>query len=113
MIVSFFTSNLIIQTTVFVISSTILIFATRPLINKFANTKTTSTNAFSLVGKKGIVTQNIDSIRGTGQIKVQGELWSAISKDSDIIPKNTEVEILSIKGVKLIVTPVRVSSTLN
>ena len=113
MIVSFFTSNLIIQTTVFVISSTILIFATRPLINKFGNTKTTSTNAFSLVGKKGIVTQNIDSIRGTGQIKVQGELWSAISKDSDIIPKNTEVEILSIKGVKLIVTPVRVSSTLN
>ena len=113
MIVSFFTSNLIVQTTVFVISSTILIFATRPLINKFANTKTTSTNAFSLVGKKGIVTQNIDSIRGTGQIKVQGELWSAISKDSDIIPKNTEVEILSIKGVKLIVTPVRVSSTLN
>ena len=113
MIVSFFTSNLIIQTTVFVISSTILIFATRPLINKFANTKTTSTNAFSLIGKKGIVTQNIDSIRGTGQIKVQGELWSAISKDSDIIPKNTEVEILSIKGVKLIVTPVRVSSTLN
>ena len=113
MIVSFFTSNLIIQTTVFVISSTILIFATRPLINKFANTKTTSTNAFSLVGKKGIVTQNIDSIRGTGQIKVQGELWSAISKDSDIIPKNTEVEILSIKGVKLIVTPVRISSTLN
>lgn len=113
MIVSFFTSNLIIQTTVFVISSTILIFATRPLINKFTNTKTTSTNAFSLVGKKGIVTQNIDSIRGTGQIKVQGELWSAISKDSDIIPKNTEVEILSIKGVKLIVTPVRVSSTLN
>ena len=113
MIVSFFTSNLIIQTTVFVISSTILIFATRPLINKFANTKTTSTNAFSLVGKKGIVTQNIDSIRGTGQIKVQGELWSVISKDSDIIPKNTEVEILSIKGVKLIVTPVRVSSTLN
>ena len=113
MIVSFFTSNLIIQTTVFVISSTILIFATRPLINKFANTKTTSTNAFSLVGKKGIVTQNIDSIRGTGQIKVQGELWSAISKDSDIIPKNTEVEILSIKGVKLIVTAVRVCSTLN
>ena len=113
MIVSFFTSNLIIQTTVFVISSTILIFATRPLINKFANTKTTSTNAFSLVGKKGIVTQNIDSIRGTGQIKVQGELWSAISKDNDIIPKNTEVEILSIKGVKLIVTPVRAPSTLN
>ena len=34
MIVSFFTSNIIIQTAVFVISSTILIFATKPLVNK-------------------------------------------------------------------------------
>ena len=34
MIVSFFTSNIIIQTAVFVISSTILIFTTKPLVNK-------------------------------------------------------------------------------
>ena len=36
MVVSFFTSNLIIQTAVFVISSAILIFATKPLVNKLS-----------------------------------------------------------------------------
>lgn len=39
MIVSFFTSNIIIQTTIFVISSTILIFATKPFVKKFADVK--------------------------------------------------------------------------
>ena len=36
MIVSFFTDNVIIQTAVFVISSAILIFATKPFVKKFA-----------------------------------------------------------------------------
>lgn len=63
MIVSLFTDNLIIQTSVFVISSTILIFATKPFVKKFANNKTVmQTNVYSTVGKTGIVTKDIDSI---------------------------------------------------
>lgn len=63
MIVSFFTSNLIIQTSVFVITSTILIFTTKPFVKKFANTKNTvKTNVYSIVGKTGIVTKDIDSV---------------------------------------------------
>ena len=37
MIVSFFTTNLIIQTSVFILSSTILIFVTKPFVQKFVN----------------------------------------------------------------------------
>lgn len=63
MIVSFFTDSLIIQTSVFVISSAILIFATKPFVKKFANNKSSiQTNVYSTVGKTGIVTKNIDSI---------------------------------------------------
>lgn len=63
MIVSFFTDNIIIQTSVFVISSTILIFATKPFVKKFASNKNTiKTNVYSTVGKTGIVTKEIDSI---------------------------------------------------
>ena len=40
MIVSFFTSSIAIQTAVFVVASTILIFATKPFVKKFAKTKT-------------------------------------------------------------------------
>lgn len=63
MVVSFFTDNLIIQTSVFVISSAILIFATKPFVNKFVNKKSSiQTNVYSTVGKIGIVTKEISSI---------------------------------------------------
>ena len=107
MVVSFFTDNIIIQTTVFLISSVILILATKPLVKKFANIDTVKTNAFSIIGKKGIVTKDISSINSTGQVKVDGEIWSAISKDDIDILKGTEVEITNIKGVKVIVTPIK------
>ena len=43
MIVSFFTTNIIIQTTVFLITSTIFILATKPLVKKFVDVKKTNT----------------------------------------------------------------------
>ena len=107
MIVSFFTSNIAIQTAVFVVSSAILIFATKPFVKKFAKTKTVKTNAFSIVGQNGIVIKDIDSINSKGQIKVDGEVWSAVGKNDMNIEKGTEVEILEIKGVKAIVAPIK------
>lgn len=110
MIVSFFTTNIIIQTSVFIISSTLLIFATKPFVKKFYKEDTIKTNVFSIIGKIGIVTEEINSIRSKGQIKVEGEVWSATSNTDTIIPKGSEVEILEVKGVKVIVLPTKISS---
>ncbi len=107
MIASFFVENVIAQTTIFVISSTILLFATRGFVNKFAKTQNTAkTNAFSIEGKKGKVIQAIDPIEGTGQVKISGEVWSAKSFDNLAISQNTEVIVEKIDGVKAIVKPV-------
>lgn len=104
MVASFFTDNLLIQTTVFVISSSVLIPLTKPIVNKyFDDGKTIATNAYSLIGKVGIVTTEINTLNSTGQIKVNGEIWSA--KADEDIKQGTEVEILKIDGVKLIVKP--------
>ena len=107
MIVSFFVVIILVQTAVFVISSTILIFATKPFVKKFAKTKDVKTNAYSIIGKNAIVTKDIDSINGKGQIKVDSETWSAVGKDDMNIEKGTEVEILKINGVKAIVAPIK------
>ena len=107
MIVSLFTDSILIQTAVFVISSAILIFATKPFVKKFAKTKNVKTNAFSIIGQNGIVTKEIDSINAKGQVKIDGETWSAVGKDDMDIPKGTEVEVLEIKGVKAVVTPIK------
>ncbi len=107
MVVSLFTDNIFIQTAVFVISSAILIFATKPFVKKFAKTKNVKTNAFSIIGQNGIVTKDIDSINSKGQVKIDGETWSAIGKDDMDIPKGTEIEVLEIKGVKAVVAPTK------
>ena len=103
MITSFFTDNLIIQTVVFILSSTVLLFFTRPFVNKFSPKEKVKTNAFSIIGKKGIVTQTINPITGEGQVKVGSEVWSAKSSEDVKVEKGLEVEVLDIDGVKAIV----------
>lgn len=103
MITSFFTDNLIIQTVVFILSSTVLLFFTRPFVNKFSPKEKVQTNAFSIIGKKGIVTQTINPLTGEGQVKIGSEVWSAKGSEDVKIEKGLEVEVLDIDGVKAIV----------
>ena len=103
MIVSFFTTNIIIQTTVFLITSTIFILATKPLVKKFVDVKKTNTNVFSIIGKKALVIKDIDPIHSSGQIKLNGEVWSAETENDEIIKKGSEVEVLKINCVKAFV----------
>ena len=110
MIVSLFTTNIIIQTAVFLISSTILIFATKPFVKKFADVKKTNTNVYSIIGKKALVIKTIDPIHSVGQIKLNCEVWTAESENNEIIEEGLEVEVLEIKGVKAIVKPVKVEN---
>ena len=110
MCVSFFIDDLIIQSIVFVVSSAILILATKPLVKKFLKSNDVKTNVFSIVGKKALVIKDIDSIDGKGQIKVDGEVWSAEGIDGMNIEKDTDVEIVKIDGVKAIVKPLSVVS---
>ena len=103
MIVSFFTSNIFIQTAVFVIASTICLFATKPLVKKISRKKPVKTNAFSIIGRSAIVIKDIDPLKGKGQIKVDSEVWSAESEDETPIAKHEEVKIVRIDGVKAVV----------
>lgn len=103
MIVSLFNSNIIIQTTVFIISSTVLLFVTKPFVKKFVNVQSIKTNAFSIIGKKALVIKEINNIKSSGQIKFNGEVWSAETDNGEIISEGSEVEIIHIKGVKAIV----------
>ena len=110
MIVSFFTDNIIIQTSICVISSSLFILFTRPFIEKYIDKdkKFIVTNAKSIVGKKAIVTQDINAQSSKiGLVKVGEELWSAVSETDELIPANTTVEILDINGVKAIVRPIK------
>lgn len=104
MVTSLFTDNIIIQTSVFIISSTIMLFFTRKFANKFTKSDNgVQTNAYSIVGKRGMVIKDIDPISGQGQVKIGTEVWSAKSLDDRKIEKGLEVEVVEINGVKAVV----------
>ena len=114
LLVSFVTVNLMIQVAVFVIVSILLIVFTRPILNKFIHKNETSqatTNIYSIIGKKGIVTEDINNIDYTGKVKVAGELWSAISNND--LKKGTHIYVTEVDGVKLKVEPINEYSTIN
>ena len=104
---SFFTVSLPIQTAIFVVTSILLIISTRPLLNKFLKSKEGSvipTNVYGIIGKKGIVIEDINNINCTGKVKVAGELWSATSTED--LKEGTRIEVTEVTGVKLKVKPI-------
>ena len=57
--------------------------------------------------KLELLQKRLIPLKPLGQVKVAGELWSAVGfKDQNILP-GTEVEIKEIKGVKAIVAPIK------
>ena len=97
--------NLVAQILVFVVSTILMILFTKPLVNKlFKNKDNTSMNNSEKQRKKGIVIKKMDNANPIGQVKVNGELWSAIKSDKDkTINVGESVIIEKIDGVKLLV----------
>ena len=57
----------------------------------------------NIVGKKCVVTERIDNFAGCGQVKVNGQGWSARSAYDDVCFDIGEtLSIVAIEGVRLI-----------
>ncbi len=104
LITSFFISNLFAQILVFIVvlALTALIFSI-PAVKSSIAVNITRTNADKFIGKEGIVTQDIDNTVGTGQVSIDGNIWSARSHDGIKIEKGSRIIAKKISGVKLIV----------
>lgn len=95
---------LTVQIIVFLLSSALLLYFTRPVAVKYFNKDRVRTNAESLVGRQAIVISEIDNLQGIGQVNVGGMEWSARARTEGIIlPVGAVVVIYAIDGVKLIV----------
>ncbi len=99
---SFLTENISIQIAVFAVVSIILVLSTRKLTDKM-KPKEVPTNVYTILGKKAVVSQAIDNLKGSGQIKIDGDIWSAKSENDEPIEEGTSVEILNIDGVRAVV----------
>lgn len=107
-------NNILLQAIVFLVSSVILLFLTKPLVDRFTRKdNNTQTNAYSIIGKKGVVIQNINNTIGFGQIKIANEVWSAKTEDDTVIEKGAEVNVIRIDGVKAVVEPIVINSEIT
>ncbi len=100
LILSFFIKDVAIVSTVFALLGIILLFTTRPIFSKLLKPKNEKTNFDRIIGKVGIVTEEIKRNQ-IGEVKIDGKKWSAISNKKIEVGK--EVIIEAIEGVKLVV----------
>lgn len=95
---------LTVQIIVFITFTILALVITRPLVKKYIHPKKERTNADRVLDQTGVVIEEIDNIKATGQVRVDGKIWSARSYDGSIIPIDRQITIREISGVKLIVT---------
>lgn len=97
-----------VQMSVFVVVSFVLLIFTRPIAIKSLNRKTTKTNVESLVGRTAKVTSRIDNVQAIGSASLNGQEWTARTvRDGQNIEAGVLVRVVEVRGVKLIVEPLK------
>lgn len=100
--------DLIFQLILFFVVSVVLLVFTRPLAVKFMKKGVERTNVNSMIGKRALVTEEIDNLRESGKVRIQDIDWLArSSREGERIPKDSLVEIVRVTGVTLIVEEVK------
>lgn len=69
--------------------------------------KDSEDNVDELIGKKAVITEDVDNDRAAGTAVLDGREWTARSADGSVIEAGALAEIMEIQGVKLIVRKIR------
>ena len=94
-----------LQAVLFFAVSGICLALLRPVTKKYLTPKVTRTNADSVLGTCGYVTEDVDNVQAAGRVKLDGKSWSARSTSGAPIPEGTLVKADRIEGVKVFVSP--------
>ena len=103
-LVSLLTPSIGIQIIVMCTVSVIGIIFCRKILQRYfeVNKEIKPSTINAILGKHGVVTKVIKS-NTMGLVKVEGEVWSATSIDSDTLVEGTNITVVDIDGVKLVV----------
>lgn len=95
-----------LQVVVFLLLSALTLVLVRPAAARLLTPGLSPTNADRVLSQIALVTEEIDNIAETGQVKLFGQVWTARSENGEVIPVQTRVRILRIEGVKVFVKAV-------
>ncbi len=91
-----------VQMVIFLSLSIVLLICFRPIAVKKLKTDF-KTNSDAAIGKKVIITEEVNNLQGTGQAKLDGLVWTARTESGKILCVGDTAEVKRIEGVKLIV----------
>lgn len=97
-----FPDEYLLQAITFVVVSIVSLIYIRNYAVVKLKANTIKTNVNSLVGKKAIVTKTIEPYK-YGEVKIEGNYWTAKPENNETILENDIVEVIEITGVKLVV----------
>jgi len=92
-----------VQLVVFALSSLALVFGLRPQLKRhFIKPARIRSGIEALIGSKATVISTVDS--AGGQVKIGGEVWSAIGVDGHRpLPPGTPVTVVEVRGATAVV----------
>ena len=88
----------------FALGSVVAFFAIKPVVDRFIKDKV-KTNADSIVGLRGRITEAVDNATGAGRALVGGDDWK-VESDQDLAV-GTQIEVISRESIVLQVKPVQ------
>lgn len=96
-----------VQIVLFLAVSICLLIFTRKIFVEKLKAGSEKTNVDALVGEKAVVIAAFHPYE-MGQVKVGGQVWSAIGKNpEETFAENQLVKITAVEGVKLVVIPLK------
>ena len=98
-------ASLEMQFLAFAIISMVALGGVRPLLKRlfYKDREKVSTNASAMVGKHGVVCEEVDGDIEGGRVMIEGVDWRAITADNEVLAKGTKVVVVAINSVVLTV----------
>ncbi len=91
------------QLAAFVVVSGVLFIVSRRFAERFSKKQPPGIGADRFIGLEGIVLEEIDNAKNTGQVRVQKDEWRADSETGEIIPKGARIIVTRLDGTHLVV----------
>lgn len=104
-VAAYFALPFAVQMVVFLGSALALAASTRRFAKRVLRGNTIRTGADALIGKVGVVMEDMNDPLESGQVKVDGEVWTAITTEGFRFKKGDRIAVLAIDGVKLVIQP--------
>lgn len=92
-----------VQWAVFVVVSGVLLAVSRRFAERFTHKQPPGIGADRLIGRRGIVLEQIDTIQNVGKVRIDKEEWRAESDDESVIESGVRVEVLRLDGTHAVV----------